>query len=838
MRIRTFEGDLPYYKQLDAAQSERALGLLTLEKPEGAPLLVPDFTLHTSAMTADEKEPGIVRMVGSSTERDMQGDTMSLTALSDMAQAPIGLTIWLNHVYELPGSIFGSLVEQPKMVQQGQIADLHIASDVERDNPAAAQTYKYIQNGRRLGCSVGCMVLEYEIDEANDDGGWFPPIIIHHVLPLEWSVCAIPANQRCWAEQATKGLFARTFDRRLAPAVKGMYPRQYGDLIAACPDAALRRDLERVAARPTDPRRVEWVPLSKTFVLNTRGKVAELPAGLVEEVIKSAQAAPRGTAPESDDEQVAFRPEYPAAGLVERKSFFDEIEEQLGFARREDAEPDLVRGACGKTSWPLADIGTEWTGSKAEGQIFEWARDDDGEIVPSKAKQCFLYFNPDDTDKQSGYKMPFCYVSSGSPKIVPLGVRACANVLNGGMSGVSASDADKASMKAKCETMYGRINSEFKPDPEWVVPWKKEDAAMPDLQKTGTEPPGEPTPAERGSAGVLSAAQQALLEQYNLVGLALGLPPVARTEAGAFVYASSAPERPGEAFEQVLVRVLELQKAGAEFSKENMAHLTALHRTLRAMTGDKICGMDPAPTMDGDDDADDNGDENNTVGGHGGPPPEEEKAGRPGRRSARRAWSYEELAAVVHDAVRGAVFAQLGDISKALAGLNVRALEQSVAVAQNSLLDLKKQIADVQGETREAAGAAAQLIDLPLGRPTNLRRQVAPGEASYSDFLALSGVGGAAPREKWQGTLEQALARCSYEDVANEGYSIKYRVWPAGVGGSVREGVRPALSGQQKSLMAPGWIVAYNEGGEARVPLVDFAELSEANRPAEQPAEA
>ena len=118
------------------------------------------------------------------------------------------------------------------------------------------------------------------------------------------------------------------------------------------------------------------------------------------------------------------------------------------FAMNDETMLVSVKSASGKTSSPLMDIKTEWTGSKAEKQIFAWAKNDDGEIQSSKAKQCFLWYDPDNSDKQSGYKMPFCYIDGDSPKIVPLGVRACANVLTGGMGGGNFGGDDGA-MKAK-----------------------------------------------------------------------------------------------------------------------------------------------------------------------------------------------------------------------------------------------------------------------------------------------------------------------------------------------------------------------------------------------------
>lgn len=707
MRVKTYEGDLPILKEVGKR------GLLTRAQAESAgALLVPDFTMYTGAMTAPEDEPGIVRMIGSSTDRDLQGDTMALSALADMAQAPVGLTIWLNHTYELPGSIFGSLLEQPKLVQQGTLADLHIASDVEKDNPAAAQTYKYIQNKRRLGCSVGAMVLEYEIDEENDNGdSWWPPIIILRVLPLEWSVCGIPANQRSWVENAIKGLFARTFDRRLASAVKGMYPRQYGDLIAPCPSAALRRDLEKVAARPTDPRRVEWVPLSKTFVLNVRGKIAEIEPGEIETMVSSVPAP--------------------------RKSFLDEIDETL-------AEDD-----CGVPLFEQVDEAALCAAIEKEMQ------------TPSR-----LILAGDDRHAE----------------VVPASVE-------------KSDDGEKT-----------------------VEPQQEEDITMPDKQKS-----------------VAEQVAEALLAQYNVLGNALGLPPVARDGDGSYHFSSAAPAQIDDVIEQVIFRMFAIEKAGAEFSQENMGHLCALHKTLRKMTDGKICDMD---SEDDDDNADPDGEGDNDDSDEEGQPAQ--PMNRTARRTSRHvapvleSFHLEGIEGAVRDAVEG----QLGEITRALAGLNVKGIEASVATAQNTLLALKRQIAEARGELAATAEQAAKLLDMPLGRPTAFtQRTVHPGDnsASYNDFLAISAF---TPSKKQEWTLSQALAACRFEDIEADGYSVKYRVWGEGVGGSVKDGVRPGLSGAEKSLMRPEWIIAYNEGGEARVPLVNFAEISEASTTQAQGSEA
>src|SRR2546429_1822840 len=240
------------------------------------PALQPDFKIYTGAMEADPNRENVVRMIGSSTERDLQGDTMALSALTDMAQVDPGMSIWLNHRYSLPESLFGSLLEKPELRLQGGIADLHIVSDVTPSNPDAIKTYGYIKEGRRMGCSIGCIILEYEIDEENDDGrSWWPPLIILHVLPLEWSVVGIPANQRSWVENAIKGLFERSLAQgkgdealKLAPAMRGLYPRAFTDKLKDVNDAALLKDLEKTKPRAMPEQRIEWEAPRKTFTLN------------------------------------------------------------------------------------------------------------------------------------------------------------------------------------------------------------------------------------------------------------------------------------------------------------------------------------------------------------------------------------------------------------------------------------------------------------------------------------------------------------------------------------------------------------------------------------------
>lgn len=417
----------------------------------------PDFDIYTRAATADTaSERPIIRMVGSSTVKDLQGDTMTITALEDMTRCDPHLTVFIDHTYDLPDSVYGSLAEQPAIKMQNGIADLHLAVETDLSRPVskARDIYTQINKGKiRLGCSIGCQVLDYTLDGDPDD--WFAPITINRVYTVEFSIVGIPANQRSWVEQAIKGLFERSLVegrdedvRRLAPAMKSLWNGPYDTILREIESDGLRRDLSRVRTRSAGPQRIMFDFVQNGFVLAGPKNVKK---SLAIDEVDALLSQP----PDSPDK----------TDIVE------------------DKDVDTTKAASGKTSWPLMSIGTEWTGSKAEKQIFDWARNDQDEIVASKARQCFLYYNPDESDKQSGYKMPFCYIADGSPKIVPLGVRACANVLSGGRGGGDFGGDDGA-MKAKVKTMYGRINSEFHPDPEWEVPWdKSEKDVEPDVQK-------------------------------------------------------------------------------------------------------------------------------------------------------------------------------------------------------------------------------------------------------------------------------------------------------------------------------------------------------------------
>lgn len=246
-----------------------------------------DFHLATSAMEIGTwKGAPVVNMIGSSTVRDMHGDMVLESALTDMAsKAGPGLVLWLNHDYTLPDSVFGSLIKSPNITVADGIADLHITSDVEMENKKATDTYKMIQKGRRFGCSVGMRVDAAEIDEAYYEETGLLALQISKVTPVEWSVVGVPANQRSWVENALLGVYTKSLRRnqtaltlRLAPLVKSLFPRDYRDICHAV--AATHPDMANTLAgvtaqRPPAARRIYWDPITRDFGELTKKAASE-----------------------------------------------------------------------------------------------------------------------------------------------------------------------------------------------------------------------------------------------------------------------------------------------------------------------------------------------------------------------------------------------------------------------------------------------------------------------------------------------------------------------------------------------------------------------------------
>lgn len=172
-----------------------------------------DFKIYTNALKAYEADNGDRFVTGttSSTIRDLHGDEMTLSALKSMeATAKQNMTIWLNHEYQVPDDLFGS-VKDARIVKRidatGQeVFDLDVDISVvsEDENPEAIRAYRAIKRGVKLGLSIGAKVdrVSKKVDKSTGEETY----VIDSVKLMEASVVGIPANQRSYLQNAVKSL--------------------------------------------------------------------------------------------------------------------------------------------------------------------------------------------------------------------------------------------------------------------------------------------------------------------------------------------------------------------------------------------------------------------------------------------------------------------------------------------------------------------------------------------------------------------------------------------------------------------------------------------------------
>lgn len=150
----------------------------------------------------------LIAGIASSTIRDHHGDTMLPSALMDMEKAAnANLTIFLNHKYQVPEDVAGSvrkatLTTRASDAEGNPIYDLDFKLAVNKTNPRAVEAFKAIKGGTKLGLSIGANIPPGGAVKNKKDGTF----TIMHVDLLETSIVSIPANPRSWIDYAVKAL--------------------------------------------------------------------------------------------------------------------------------------------------------------------------------------------------------------------------------------------------------------------------------------------------------------------------------------------------------------------------------------------------------------------------------------------------------------------------------------------------------------------------------------------------------------------------------------------------------------------------------------------------------
>lgn len=175
------------------AAAQRCMGEKAMTVP------TTEFKIYSGALKAFESADGRKRLktTASSTIKDLSGDRMTDKAIQKMAASAEGMTIFLNHSYDVPEDVFGT-VKGVTVEERGEYRDLDFEIELAEGSDRAEKTYKYIQNGTKLGTSIGAVILD---GYKGDDGYVFDDVAL-----LEASIVGIPANPRSWVQYALKAL--------------------------------------------------------------------------------------------------------------------------------------------------------------------------------------------------------------------------------------------------------------------------------------------------------------------------------------------------------------------------------------------------------------------------------------------------------------------------------------------------------------------------------------------------------------------------------------------------------------------------------------------------------
>ena len=110
---------------------------------------------------------------------------------------------------------------------------------------------------------------------------------------------------------------------------------------------------------------------------------------------------------------------------------------------------------------PLADRDREWDGDQAEDRVRAWATAQDG--PNEKYRDCFVWYDADEKDNFTAYKLLIADVVGGTLEVVPRGVMAAGNVMQGARGGVKIPEKDVDRVKSHLAKYYEKMGDE----PPW-----------------------------------------------------------------------------------------------------------------------------------------------------------------------------------------------------------------------------------------------------------------------------------------------------------------------------------------------------------------------------------
>jgi hypothetical protein len=110
---------------------------------------------------------------------------------------------------------------------------------------------------------------------------------------------------------------------------------------------------------------------------------------------------------------------------------------------------------------PLADRDRRWDGGAAEKRVRQWA---DAEDEPNaKYRDAHVWYDADSKDNFTAYKLLIADVVDGKLTVVPRGVMAAGNIMDGARGGIDLPQTDISRVRNHLARYYRKMGD----DPPW-----------------------------------------------------------------------------------------------------------------------------------------------------------------------------------------------------------------------------------------------------------------------------------------------------------------------------------------------------------------------------------
>ncbi len=105
---------------------------------------------------------------------------------------------------------------------------------------------------------------------------------------------------------------------------------------------------------------------------------------------------------------------------------------------------------------PMADRDQDWDGSAAEKRVRQWAGAEDEPT--EKYRNAHVWYDAEKKQNFTAYKLLICDVVDGDLQVVPRGLMAAGNVMQGGRGGVDLPEQDVARVKGHLAKYYRKMD--------------------------------------------------------------------------------------------------------------------------------------------------------------------------------------------------------------------------------------------------------------------------------------------------------------------------------------------------------------------------------------------